>query len=507
MEVKNRSLPLVPLLLGGLLGLALLWFYGPVLYNLLISLAHDEDHSFGLLLPVVSAYLVYLKWPQIRRAPWRPSWWGLAIMVLGFSLYLVGELAADLFIPRLSFILVLTGVLGLVGGVKIIRLLGFPLVLLVLMIPLPAMVTKSLTLPLQLMSSRLAAAFLRALDVPLTLHGNVIDLGVRQVQVVAACSGLGYILALLALGIIFCYFCQRRPWKAAILLISLIPAAIIANALRVAAMGIFPSLQQRFWHSFSGWLIFLLCFGFLGLLNRMLNYLGAPRPAPTPAVAVTPGTPAAPGHNAPPSYLPYLISALALTLAVGPVVMRLGHASPTPVLQSFDNFPMQLGAWEGHWAPIAPKMVRATGASAHLNAEFRNGQEGLVTLWIAFYESQKKSRGSIHSPQYCLPGSGWQTLAAGIRYVKPGLPVRYMLMEQAGTRLMVYYWYIQRGRWVASEYARKLFMGYDGLVSRRNDCALIRLITPVGHDLATARARLTSFARLLVPVLPQFIPD
>jgi EpsI family protein len=318
---------------------------------------------------------------------------------------------------------------------------------------------------------------------------------------------LRYILALLALGIIFCYFFQRRTWKAAILLISLIPEAIIANALRVAAMGIFPSLQQGFWHSFSGWLIFLLCFGFLGLLNWMLNYLGTPMPAPTPPVAVTPEAPAAAGNKPPPSYLPYLISALALTLAVGPLVMRLGHAAPTPVRQSFDHFPLQLGAWEGHFAPIAPKMVRATGASAHLNAEFRNGQQGLVTLWIAYYDSQRKSAGSIHSPQYCLPGSGWHTSESGIRYVQPGFPVQYMLMEQSGARMMVYYWYLQRGRWVANEYARKFFTGYDGLVSRRNDGALIRLITPVGHDPVAAQQRLTSFARLLVPVLPQFIPD
>ena len=80
-------------------------------------------------------------------------------------------------------------------------------------------------------------------------------------------------------------------------------------------------------------------------------------------------------------------------------------------------------------------------------------------------------------------------------------------MAQAGTRMMVYYWYVQRGRWLASEYARKFFMGYDGLMSRRNDCALVRLITPVGHDPAAAQERLTSFARLLVPVLPQFIPN
>src|SRR4030042_656344 len=113
MESKYRSLPLSQLVLAALLAGALLWFYGPVLYNLVIFLANDEDYSFGLLLPVVSAYIIYGKWPQIRQETWIPSWWGLAIMALGFSFYLVGELAADLFIPRFSFMLILTGVLCL----------------------------------------------------------------------------------------------------------------------------------------------------------------------------------------------------------------------------------------------------------------------------------------------------------------------------------------------------------------------------------------------------------
>ena len=70
---------------------------------------------------------------------------------------------------------------------------------------------------------------------------------------------------------------------------------------------------------------------------------------------------------------------------------------------------------------------------------------------------------------------------------------------------MVYYWYLQRGRWLTSEYLNKLYLSYDGLVSRRADGALIRLITPVGQDIKAAQERLSSFANLLVPVLPQFM--
>ena len=99
-------------------------------------------------------------------------------------------------------------------------------------------------MPLQLISSSLATALLQMVGIPAFCQGNVIDLGVRQMQVVEACSGLRYILSLFALGVIFCYFFQRRLWKIILLLIALIPAAIVANAFRVMGMGIFPALQQ-----------------------------------------------------------------------------------------------------------------------------------------------------------------------------------------------------------------------------------------------------------------------
>jgi exosortase len=122
------------------------------------------------------------------------------------------------------------------GGWGLVRLLGFPLFLLILMFPLPGLLTKQLTLPLQLISSRLATTMLQMVGIPAFCQGNVIDLGVRQMQMVEACSGLRYILALFALGVIFCYFFQRRLWKILLLLMVLIPSAIVANAFRVMAM-------------------------------------------------------------------------------------------------------------------------------------------------------------------------------------------------------------------------------------------------------------------------------
>ncbi len=489
--------------LGLILAGGIFWFYWPILVGLAVTLTNNEDYSFGLLLPLVAAYIIYLKWPQIRVGPWQPSWMGLAIMAAGFGLNIFGELITDIYTPEISFVAVITGLLWLLFGWGLVRLLAFPLLLLVFMIPLPDFVIRQLTLPLQLFSSRLAAGILRGGGIPLSLQGNVIDLGVRQVQVVAACSGLRYILSLSALGIIYCYFYQRRLWKAAVLLISVIPAAMIANALRVAGMAVFPALLEGFWHTFSGWLIFIFCFAFLTLLNWGLNFLSPPSSLPVPgdSSAKTELT-----FARKPSLTPYLMAALALVVLFGPIRLFI-QASPMPLLQSFDNFPMNLGPWQGHRVYIDPAMVAATHADSFVNAEYLNPELGSVFLWMTYYESQKKAGSSAHSPFSCFRGSGWIALESETVELAPGLPVRYMLLDQSGTQIVVYYWFLQRGRWLVNEYLNKFYVGFDALFRRRADGALIRLTTNARPNVKSSRQRLTAFATLLVPVLPQYIQD
>src|SRR5208282_394426 len=94
-DLKTRFFPSLSLIAGTGMLAAVLWFYWPVLANLLGSLAKSDDDSYGLLLPWVSGYIFYIKWPQIRRQLWRPSWAGLAVMAFGLGMFMVGELAAE----------------------------------------------------------------------------------------------------------------------------------------------------------------------------------------------------------------------------------------------------------------------------------------------------------------------------------------------------------------------------------------------------------------------------
>ena len=113
-----------------LLILTLTIYYYPVLSRLLAYLSNNDDYSYGLIIPLVSGYIIYQKWPQIQQSLWRPSWWGVIIIMIALCLYIIGEIAADLYVPRISFVISLFGLVILIGGWRLARLLMFPLCLL-----------------------------------------------------------------------------------------------------------------------------------------------------------------------------------------------------------------------------------------------------------------------------------------------------------------------------------------------------------------------------------------
>jgi exosortase D (VPLPA-CTERM-specific) len=482
------------------------WFYWNILSTLIRYLIVNDDYSYGLLIPLISGYIIYKKWPQLRKISWQPSWWGLLIIIIGLCLYIIGEIAADLFIPRVSFIITLGGILILLGGRRLTRTLIFPLLILLLMIPLPQLIANKLTLPLQLISSQLATGLLQFIGIPVFRQGNIIDMGVRQMQIVDACSGLRYILALLALGVVFCYFYQRKPWKITVLLLVLVPATILANALRVAGMGVYPILLVGFWHAFSGWLIFIFCFGILAGVNYFLNRLSPPEDDELSANDLKPAAViAAPENKA--VLWRYVLSALLILLLFIPITRRASYAPNYPLKDGFENFPLTIDSWKGRHVHIDPEMVAVTQSQAHLNAEYSNQGKGSVSLWIVYYETQKKAGGFVHSPKGCFVASGWEIEQAKTIDIAEGKPVNWMVVNRMGEKLLIYYWFLQRGRWIADETKNKFFMAYDGFLRRRTDGAMIRLITPVGGNMEAAQNRLTSFAKELAPQLNKFIPD
>lgn len=481
--------------------LIIIWAYWNILLILGDRIVVDDNYSFCILLPFVIVYILYCNWQQIQRTFINPTWIGLGVMFIGLALYVIFTLSRVTYIGFISLFLVVIGLLLLQGGVRLIQVLSFPILLFFIMLPLPLVLVKAVTFRLQILSSLLAAKFLQVLGHPVFLQGNVIDLGTRQLQVVEACSGMGYLVSALILGIIFSYFYQRRPWKIAILLFSVVPLTVLANALRLVCIAFFPFLQEGFSHMAIGLIIFILVFLFLTLLNWLLNTLSPPL-VDQLALSATPEKTSPP--ESPVSHNRYYLAGLALIILAVTFTLFLGHTQPVPLVKDFDRFPLTLGPWVGSRSYVDHDILDVLGTNEYFEANYANPQHGQVSLWIAYYPDNFKELGIPHNPETCMVGGGWKILSDQQIELAPNAPVRYLLMERAGVRQVVYYWFLQNNRWISGTSSMKIYLTLDAMLNRRNNGALIRIITPAQSNLEEAQGRLRLFANSLLPSLKEF---
>lgn len=242
-----------------------IFLYGAVIRFLVDDWIHLPDFSHGFLIPFVSLYFAYEGRKEWSALIIPGQWSGLIWIVVGVIVLFLGNLATEFFLMRFSLLLVMGGIILFLFGKPFLKKLSFPLGYLIFMIPIPSIFLDRITFPLQLFASKVAAASLELIGIPVLREGNIIQLANTSLEVAEACSGIRSLISLLALAVAFAYFSQKTPVKRIFLVLSTIPIAVIANALRVSGTGILAhfygdSVAQGFFHSFSGWLLFVVAF-------------------------------------------------------------------------------------------------------------------------------------------------------------------------------------------------------------------------------------------------------
>lgn len=261
-------------LLGGLIAL----LYYPVLTKLIRDWWNIPDFSHGFLVPIFSAYLIWTKRDALRRTRLEPSWAGVGVVALGLATLLVGLYGAELFLARVSLLILFAGCILAFAGRHMLKELRFPLLALLLAIPIPSLIFNQLTLPLQSLASQLASAMLPWFGVPVLREGNVINLPAMSLEVAEACSGIRSLMSLFTLAIFYGYFMEHVNRRRMVLALASIPIAIAANALRIIGTGLCvqywnPDKAVGFFHEFSGWVMFVVSLACLFLVHRSMNLI------------------------------------------------------------------------------------------------------------------------------------------------------------------------------------------------------------------------------------------
>lgn len=258
------------------LGPLVLYIYGPTLARLISQWWHDPNFGHGFLVPPFSAFVVWSNRTRLALLQAEPSWAGLVVVIFSLVMLVGGVLGAELFLARASFVFLLAGLVVLFRGWNYFRGLLFPWACLFLMIPIPAIVFNQVALPLQLLASKLAGYTLALLGVPVLVDGNIIRLSAMALEVAEACSGIRSLMSLVTLAVIYGYFIETRLLPRALLALAAIPVAVAANGLRVVGTGLVvqygnAELAEGVFHSFSGWLIFVMSLVMLWALHKAIR--------------------------------------------------------------------------------------------------------------------------------------------------------------------------------------------------------------------------------------------
>lgn len=496
---------LIPMFWGGLTELVERW-------------GKQEEYSHGYLIPLLTLYFIWDKRAYLQSLEFKPGYLAIPIVVVALLVAGIGEISALYLLIHYAIILILLGMVYALGGLRLLRTLLFPIAILIFCIPLPYFLEASLTADLQLLSSNIGVAFIRMLGIPVYAEGNVISLSNYQLQVVEACSGLNYMYPLLSISFILGYMYQTSMWKRVLVFFSSIPITILMNSFRIGVIGVLvehwgSSMAEGFLHFFEGWIIFIACLVLILLEIKLLEKLTGSN-KPLSQILLFPETKALAKAGESERVQrqigkPFIALLLVIMVGIAALSMIDNRSEKIPERNSFVEFPLFYKGWRGTPDGLSQIVQDKLLLTDYSLINYTSDDGEAVDFYAAYYESQRKGV-SPHSPRVCIPGGGWSITGIERIFVNVGstqVPVNRIYVQNGNLKMLVYYWFYQRGRNLASEYLLKWYLLRDSVVESRSDGALLRLTTLINSDEEQADQRLQKFMKDFYPEFKKYIPE
>jgi exosortase D (VPLPA-CTERM-specific) len=517
MPVQSVALPRTSVFRAWILGWIAALFVAIAFHSALLELVRrwrvQEEYSHGFLIPLVAAWLLWTRRGALFASIGRPTWASALFIVLAMIMHTLGLLSAIFIFSQLAFIVALLGIIMAVGGFSLLRATFFPVIFLIFAIPLPYFIDANLSLQLQLISSQLGVFFIRLFQIPVYLDGNMIDLGSYKLQVVDACSGLRYLFPLLSLSFLAAYLFNAPIWQRSLVLLSSIPITIAMNGFRIGMVGVSvdrwgTQMADGALHFFEGWIIFVASAILLTLEVYLLARLSGRRFFEAFRVPANAARLSAEADRESAGRMPLYASLVLICATVLTTLLISSRTEITPERSRFLSFPATIGEWHGHASLLEAQVENGLALEDYILSDYSHSDGKVVNLYVAYYASQRTGE-SPHSPLVCIPGNGWSITKLGRTSFGAGQPLNRAIVERNGSKQLVYYWYEERGRWIASEYWSKWYLLSDAITKNRSDGALIRLITPIlsGELERNADNRLQLFMHDLLPIMSGYLPS
>jgi EpsI family protein len=429
-------------------------------------------YSYAFTVPLISLYVLWSRRDAFARQAAKPArLLGALVIAAGLVTLALAQVAAVQVVQQGSLLVVIVGLVLLLFGTGYLKVSAPALGYLIFMIPIWDVFTEPLHWPFQNNSAELGVAILHAIGVPAYREGTVIALSNVTLEVARACSGVNYLVAVLALALPLSYLRLEAMWRRVVLIVSALVISALANGLRVALIGTLAYLEigsplHGPFHVLHGLFVaavgYVALFGGLALLERQesRNAAAAPASTTTPVVNVSWRTGDA-------------FAAAVVFCVLGFV----GSPRSTPVVLAMplEQLPGRLGVWEAD--TVRPAAAVDTSAWSDADTQLRrryfrrDGHSATLDVW--YFEAQQQNREIVN-----FRAAGLHNQAA-THVVSPrdGQPFTANVVRMPGE--VGLFWYVLDGRPEAGQYAAKLRSLWMALTAGHSNGAAVMLRTPV----------------------------
>ncbi len=493
------------------------FLFFPVLVGLVKTWNEDPNYAHGYLIPFISLYIVWKKFPVLKKIPLVRGIGGVVVLIVGILIYLLAAIGHSFTLTRLTILIILPGVVMFALGWPLFQKVWFPLAYMVFMIPLPELLYNTISLPLKSLVTIVSVDTLQLLGVSVFREGNVIVLPNIVLEVADACSGIRSLISLIALSVIIAWFTQDKVSLRAIVALSAIPVSVFANSIRVILTGILVTVigkkvAEGFFHEFAGLVIFLFSMMIVIGVANFIKRFDKSRHVETNTKIIKQTDMEGPAENQGKEVSRRIIVvSILMFLAAVPANFFWGYDAPVHhYLKPLADFDHEIAEWKmTSESQLDSETLALLKPDDYLMRNYTDG-ERIVTLYIGFHNSRTSS-GRIHSPKHCLPSSGWKKVNEKVKSVGISGDLVYpeyveAVYEKNLEKAVFSYWYQVGDRHIVQEYALGIAAIREILSGRSGFTAFVRISTSTKNT-STEESSLTNekFMKTLLPRLNSFL--
>jgi exosortase D (VPLPA-CTERM-specific) len=464
-------------------------------------------YSYAFLIPVISAYLVWIRRAKVFEVkPQAHYVGGSVLLVSGLSALVIGQAGSVLALQQISLMLTIPGMVLFLFGKALLKTVWLPIAFLWFMIPIWEVITNPLHFPFQSFSANLGVMFLQAVGIPVYQDGIFIHLPTITLEVARSCSGVNYLIAVLAISIPLATIFLNDVRRQIVLVVFAVTIAVLTNSLRVAAIGFLAYYDLSGdlhgpYHSLHGIIVsmvgYLAIFGGLWVLSKRQHRSGS--------------TPSSSARSEKRWKIEWdkvktswgILIAVFLLIGVSRYVDR---SEPVPLRQHLSEFSVGIAGWIGRDVALTDKY---SGTDQSLSRIYRtdSGEEVQLSVW--YFESQTQGKELI-SPSTAKLHSNSMRINLSMGQQGEFEVNQIVMQEEERNPRLLLFWYDLNGRVVAGQYAAKFYTAWDSVVHGRTNGAMVLLAADLSSDdhqeKARALATLKEFASKLYPVLNLYLP-